>query len=140
MKATNRHNSRASERRARQDAQARFIIVVLAAFALLAWLWTSARSFFCGALLGASAPLLIIALRYLVRVLTGVRMDAWGIFSALFLSGSYIAICYILWPSTLWQYAILSLCFVATVIGLQRFRISAIFLLLNFLIVGGLLL
>lgn len=135
-----KYNSSSSEQRHKQDSQAFLIYGILLTLCLIGWLWTGARECFIGALQASIGPLFIITLRYIFRVKSGYRMDQMGMLTALlFVVSVVLILCYCL-PTTLWAWFVILLGFVATVFGVQKFKFSPVFMLINCLVAGALLL
>ena len=80
------------------------------------------------------------ALRYLLRVVRGIRYDFFAIFDALVFVAAVVAIPICWFPKDVWHATIVLLCFVSTVWGISRFRFSPLFMFLNCLIAGAILL
>lgn len=128
------------ERRQRQDRQAFLLYGLIAVVAAIGMLWTSAESWSSGALQGALAPLFIIMLRYLLRVTTGHRRDPLGMLTAAIFLIIFSAVLVCFPPLSLWSAPLVILALVATVIGLHRFHLSPIFMLVNCMVAGAILL
>lgn len=139
-KKNNRARCSSVERRHQQDNQALVLYALLGFTGLVGWLWAAASSYCWGALQGSLGPLLIIMLRYVLRVTTGHRRDPMAILCAglFLLAFSSIIVC--LPPISLWSGPIVLLGLVATVIGVQRFKLNPIFMLLNCMVAGAILL
>lgn len=135
-----KYNSSSSEQRHRQDSQAFLIYGILLTLGLIGWLWTGGREYFVGALQASIGPLFIITLRYIFRVKSGYRMDQMGMLTALLFVVSIVMVMWFCLPTTLWAWFVILLGFVATVFGVQKFKFSPVFMLLNCLIAGALLL
>lgn len=135
-----RAKSFSAEKRKKQDQQAFLIIGVLLSVAALGLVWHRAAPYCWGGLQGVWAPLLIITLRYLYRVISGRRRDAWALLDALFFAVAFVTITVRLYPHDVWHAAIILLCLISTVIGVQRFRLSPVFMFLNCLLAGFVLL
>lgn len=129
-----------AERRRRQDNQAFFVFGVLACTFVLGLVWKGAQPYCWGALQGAMGPMLIITLRYVFRVLTGRRYDLWAIADAVGFFAVFVTMMFKLFPADVWHFSIVLTCLIATVIGIQKFRYTPIFMLLNCMIVGAVLL
>lgn len=142
MSAKKKNKSRSSsvERRKRQDTQAFILYALFGAVALLGWLWAPASGSCSGAFQGALGPLLIIMLRYVLRVTTGHRRDPIGLLTAALFLVIFSTIVVLFPPLSLWSAPIVLLGLVATVIGLHRFKLSPIFMLLNCMVAGAILL
>lgn len=135
-----RMNSFSAEKRRTQDYQAFFALGLLSAIALAGWCFPVVAPYCQGALQAAWSPLLIITLRYAFRVVTGVRLDLFAILDALAFIAATIVIPIRLFPQDVWHAAIILLCFVSTVWGVNRFRFRPLFMLLNCLVAGAILL
>lgn len=135
-----RAKSFSAEKRKKQDTQATIAFVVLAVVACMGWTWDAALPYCKGGLQGVWAPILILSLRYGYRVIIGRRMDLWGIIDALTFIAALIAISVTLYPTDVWHAVIMLLCFISTVIGIQRFRFTPLFMFFNCLIAGLILL
>ncbi len=129
-----------AERRRRQDRIAFILLAILATLAILWWCFPSCKSACEGALQAAWSPLFLIAARYLLRVLRGIRMDFFAIFDALVFTAAVIAIPICFFPKDVWHASIILLCFVSSVWGVSHFRFSPLFMFLNCLVAGALLL
>lgn len=135
-----RAKSFSAEKRKRQDTQASIAFIVLATIVGIGFLWDLAMPYCKGGLQGVWAPLLILTLRYGYRVLVGRRMDLWGIIDAVTFLGTLIAVSVTLYPTDVWHAVIMLLCLISTVIGIQRFRFTPLFMFFNCLIAGLILL
>lgn len=135
-----RMNSFSAEKRRTQDYQAFFALGLLSAIALAGWCFPVVAPYCQGALQAAWSPLLIITLRYAFRVVTGVRLDLFAFLDALAFIAATIVIPIRLFPQDVWHAAIILLCFVSTVWGVNRFRFRPLFMLLNCLVAGAILL
>lgn len=137
---TKKYRSSSAEKRHRQDSQALMIYFILSIVSLVAWLWEGGRDYFLGAFQAIIMPLLVIMLRYIFRVTRGYRNDPMGILTAFIFVVLFCLVVFYAWPHTLWQYFIVLLSLMATVYGIQQFRFSPIFILLNCLMAGAILL
>lgn len=135
-----RYKSSSEERRYKQDFQAFLIYVILSVVGLTGWLCEGVHDICIGALQGVISPLIIITLRYCFRITNGQRMDSMGLVTALLFIIAFVLIAYFCWPHSLWQYSMTFLSLVATVFGIQKFRFSPVFMLLNCLVAGAFLL
>lgn len=135
-----RAKSFGAERRQKQDQQAMVALVILCVVSLLGWVWSGAAPYCWGALMGAWSPLLILSLRYGFRVISGRRRDMWAFIDAGLFILTTVLITIYLYPHDVWHASIMLLCFVATVLGIQRFRFTPLFMLINCLIAGLVLL
>lgn len=135
-----RLKSFAAEKRQKQDQQANVALGVLFVVSIFAWLWDTINSYCVGALQGAIAPLFIITLRYGYRVVSRKRIDRNALFHALAFLLIFLALIIRLFPSNLWQWGIIMLCFVSTVLGIQKFRFTPVFMLVNCMLAGAILL
>lgn len=139
-KKSKRASCSSVERRHQQDMQALFLYVLIGGVALVGWLWTSASESCWGALQGGLGPLLIIMLRYILRVTNGRRKDPVGLLTAAIFLLAFSAIIVYFPPLSLWSAPIVLLGLVATVIGVQHFKLSPIFMFLNCMVAGAILL
>lgn len=135
-----RAKSFSAEKRQRQDHQAFVALGILLTIACLGWAWGRVAPYCWGALQGAWAPLLLITLRYGFRVISGKRIDTWGVLDALAFLVILVAITIKLYPHDVWHFSIILLCFVSTVIGVQKFRFTPLFMLINCIVAGAILL
>lgn len=135
-----RAKSFSAEKRMKQDQQAFVALGILLVVIVLGTVWEAASPYCWGALQGAWGPLLIITLRYGYRVVTWKRLDLWGIIDALAFLGILLGVMIRLYPHDLWHAGIMLLCFVSTVLGNQHFRFTPLFMLINCLIAGAILL
>lgn len=129
-----------AEKRRRQDRIAFAVLFLLAAILLLGWCVPACRPQCHGALQAAWSPLFLMAMRYSFRVLRGVRYDAFAIVDALAFLAAVVAIPVYLFPKDVWHASIILLCFVSTVVGVSNFRFTPLFMFLNCLIAGAILL
>ena len=135
-----RLKSFSAEKRRSQDRQAFFTLGLLSVIALAGWCLPVCAPYCKGALQAAWSPLLIITLRYVFRVLSGVRWDAFAILDAAAFVCATIAIPFWLFPQDVWHFAIILLCFVSTVWGVQHVRFRPLFMLPICLLAGAILL
>ena len=135
-----RMKSFSAEKRRRQDRIAFIVLSLLALTLGLWWCVPSFKSACQGALQAAWSLLFLIALRYLLRVVRGIRYDFFAIFDALVFVAAVVAIPICWFPKDVWHATIVLLCFVSTVWGISRFRFSPLFMFLNCLIAGAILL
>lgn len=135
-----RFRSSSAEKRHKQDTQAYVVYVVISIVGLIAWLWNGVHEIAVGALQGAIAPLVILMLRYVFRVVKKQRMDPTGMLTAVLFIVASIVVIVFCYPHSLWQVFILLLAIVATVFGVQHFRLSPLFMLLNCMVAGAILL
>lgn len=140
VKRRKRPNYSSAERRQRQDIQAFMLYLLFGIVALAAAFWPSASAICRGALQGALGPLVIITLRYVLRITTGHRRDFIGILSAALFVILFFSILICVPPLSFWNAPIVFLGLVATVIGIHRFRLTPIFMLLNCMIAGAIIL
>lgn len=129
-----------AEKRRRQDRIAFVVLFLLAAILLLGWCVPACRPRCHGALQAAWSPLFLMAMRYSFRLLRGVRYDAFAIVDALAFLAAVVAIPVYLFPKDVWHASIILLCFVSTVVGVSNFRFTPLFMFLNCLIAGAILL
>lgn len=135
-----RAKSFGAERRQKQDQQALVALVIIGVVCSLGWLWPGAAPYCWGALMGAWSPLLILSLRYGFRVVSGRRRDLWAFIDAALFILATVLISIYLYPHDVWHASIMLLCFIATVLGIQRFRFTPVFMLVNCLVAGLVLL
>lgn len=135
-----RAKSFSAEKRQKQDHQAFVALAILLSVLCLGWVWKTISPYCWGALQGAWAPLFILTLRYGYRVIIGKRMDTWGICDALAFLVLFVGISIKLYPHDVWHASIMLLCFISTVIGVQKFKFTPLFMLINCIIAGTILL
>lgn len=135
-----RAKSFSAEKRQRQDQQAFVTLLILGATACLGWLWSLAAPYCWGALQGAWSPLLILTLRYGYRVVSFRRIDLWAVFDAVAFLGIFIAISVKLYPHDVWHAMIMLLCMISTIWGIKHFKYTPLFMFINCMIAGALLL
>lgn len=135
-----RAKSFGAEKRQKQDQLATVTIVILTIVFFCSIFGSALRPYCVGALQGAWSPLLIMALRYGFRVISGKRRDTWALVHALafIVAEVYITIAH--YPHDVWHAAIMFLCFISTVLGVQRFRFTLLFMFFNCLVAGIVLL
>lgn len=135
-----RAKSFSAEKRMKQDQQAFVALAILLGIIVLGAVWESAAPYCWASLQGAWGALFIIMLRYGYRVVSGKRFDAWGILDALAFLVIWGGVTARLYPRDLWHAGIMLLCFVSTVFGIQHFRFTPLFMLINCLVAGAILL
>lgn len=135
-----RTRSSSEDRRYRQDIQALTGLGILALTACLGWIFAGPKNFCWGALCGALAPMFILMLRYVTRLISSFKMDVLCIANALGYVVGVLAILISIFPFHLWHIFIFVLLFVATVFGWQKFKLTQLFMLLNCMIAGAILL
>lgn len=135
-----RTRSSSEDRRYRQDVQAIAGLVILGVVAILGWISTSMKPYCWGALCGAMAPMFILMLRYVIRLVGSFKMDALCITNALGYVVGTLAIFIVVFHFHLWHCFVLALLFVATVFGWQKFKLTQLFMLINCMIAGAILL
>lgn len=135
-----RAKSFSAEKRQKQDQQATIALGTLLAVTALGWAWSRVAPYCWGALQGAWSPLLIIMLRYAFRAISGKRMDVWGVVDALAFIVAFVLISIRLYPHDVWHASIMLLCLVSSTMGIQKFRFTPLFMFVNCLIAGAILL
>lgn len=135
-----RAKSFGAEKRRKQDQLAFVTLVILGIVLLCSWISTALRPYSVGALQGAWSPLLVMALRYGFRVVSGKRRDLWALVHALAFIAATLFVTFTHYPHDVWHAAVIFLCFVSTVLGVQRFRFTLLFMFFNCLIAGLILL
>lgn len=135
-----RAKSFGAEKRQKQDQLATVTIVILAIVLLCSFIWSALRPYCVGALQGAWSPLLIMALRYGFRVISGKRRDLWALVHALAFVATTLYIAFVHYPHDVWHASIMFLCLISTILGVQRFRFTLLFMFFNCLVAGLVLL
>lgn len=135
-----RLKSFSAEKRVKQNKQGFFALACLVVVIILGFAWKTIAPYCWGALQGGWPPLLIIALRYGYRVVSGRRYDLIAVVQAVAFLMVMIMIPIYLFPKDVWHALIILLCLVSTVIGIKHFRFTPLFMLVNCLIAGAILL
>lgn len=131
-----RTRSSSEDRRYRQDIQSLIGLGILALVTLSGLLSTGLKPYCWGALCGALAPMVILMLRYVHRLVSSFKMDVLGIVNAIGYVAATLAICVVIFPFHIWHFFVLLLLFVATVYGLHQFKFTPLFMVLNCLLAG----
>lgn len=135
-----RLKSTSAEKRRRQDIRAIIGLGLVVCIALVGWGIDSLSAKCFGGLQACTGLLLIMMLRYIYRLLSAFRFDALSVANAAGYSLAFVAVVIKLFPSTVWEWLIVLLCLIATVVGLQKCRFTQFFMLITLMIAGSILL
>lgn len=135
-----RSRSSSEDRRYRQDLQALLGLGILIVVAIVGWMSEGMKPYCWGALCGAVAPMFILMLRYVIRLVGSFKMDVLCIANTIGYVVGLLSICIVVFPFHMWHCFTVVLLFVATVFGWQKFKLTQLFMLLNCMIAGAILL
>lgn len=135
-----RPNSSSAERRQKQDRQSLIALAILVVTAFVGYVSEGASTYCCSALQGAVAPLVIYTLRYLYRLIASFNLDTIAIIDSMGFACMFLGILILIFEFDTWHILITLGMFLFVVMGIQKLRFKPLFVLLNCMMAGAILL